>query len=75
MANVYKVEGMSCGGCSSSVEQAIKSVAPTASVQIELDDGLVRVDGVDDDGLIQQAIESAGFVYAGRDSSPTGGGG
>jgi copper chaperone len=75
MAYIYKVEGMSCGGCSSSVEQAIKNAAPNASVEVELADGLVRVDGVDDDGLIQQAIESAGFVYTGKDTSPTGGGG
>ena len=47
MANIYKVEGMSCGGCSSSVEQAIKRVAPDASVEVELEGGLVRVEGVE----------------------------
>ncbi len=66
MANIYRVEGMNCGGCSSSVEQAIKSVASTASVEVELEGGLVRVEGVDDDALIQQAVEAAGFVYAGK---------
>jgi copper chaperone len=70
MAYIYKVEGMSCGGCSSSVEQAIQSAASNASVEVDLEGGLVKVDGVDDDGLIQQAIESAGFVYTGKDSSP-----
>jgi len=65
MAKTYKVEGMSCGGCSSSVESAIKAVAPEAAVEIVLDGGLVTVDGVDDDALIQQAVEDAGFTYAG----------
>ena len=65
MAKTYKVEGMSCGGCSSSVESAIKAVAAGATVTIELDGGLVTVDGVDDDALIQQAVEDAGFTYAG----------
>ncbi len=65
MAKVYKVEGMSCGGCASSVEQAIQTVAPGANVAIELEGGLVTVEGVDDDALVQQAVEDAGFTYAG----------
>ena len=43
MSKTYKVEGMSCGGCSSSVEQAIKTAAPGASVDVVLDGGLVTV--------------------------------
>jgi len=65
MAKTYKVEGMSCGGCSSSVEQAIKSVAEQAKVTIVLDGGLVTVDGVDNDELIEKAVEDAGFTFAG----------
>ena len=65
MQKVYKVEGMSCGGCSSSVEQAIKAVAPEASVEIQLEGGLVTVEGADNDALIKQAVEDAGFTYAG----------
>lgn len=65
MSKTYKVEGMSCGGCSSSVEQAIKTAAPGASVDVVLDGGLVTVAGVDDDALVQQAVEDAGFTYAG----------
>jgi copper chaperone len=66
MAKVYKVEGMSCGGCAGSVEQAIQAAVPGASVAIELEGGLVTVEGVDDDSLVQQAVEDAGFTYAGR---------
>lgn len=73
MANMYRVEGMSCGGCASSVEKAIMQAAPGAAVEVDLEKGLVSVDGVDDDLLIKQAIESAGFIYAGKDSSTTGG--
>jgi copper chaperone len=65
MKKTYKVEGMSCGGCSSSVEQAIKAVIPGASVLVELDGGLVFVNGVDDDELVKNAVEEAGFTYAG----------
>ena len=65
MSKIYKVEGMSCGGCASSVEQAIKAIDGQATVTIELDGGLVTVDGVADDKAIEQAVEDAGFSYAG----------
>ncbi len=65
MPKTYKVEGMSCGGCSSSVEQAIKAVAEQAKIFIELEGGLVTVEGVDDDQLIATAVEDAGFTFAG----------
>lgn len=65
MSKTYKVEGMSCGGCVSSVEQAIKAAAPGATVSVVLDGGLVTVDGVDDDGVIAQAVDDAGFTFAG----------
>lgn len=65
MDKVYKVAGMSCGGCSSSVEQAIKAVAADAIIEIELEGGLVKVKGLDDDALIEKAVEDAGFTYVG----------
>ena len=65
MQKTYKVEGMSCGGCASSVEQAIKTAAPQASVVVQLDGGRVTVGGIDDDALVKQAVEDAGFTFAG----------
>ena len=65
MARIYKVEGMSCGGCTSSVEKAIRAAAPGADVTVQLEGGLVTVEGIDDDGLVRQAVEDAGFTYAG----------
>ncbi len=65
MSKTYKVEGMSCGSCSSSVEQAIKAVADQAKISIQLEGGLVTVDGIDDDQLIATAVEDAGFTFVG----------
>ena len=65
MSKTYKVEGMSCGGCVSSVEQAIKAVSQEANVEVKLEGGLVTVSGMDDDDLIKQAVEDAGFTFAG----------
>lgn len=65
MSKTYKVEGMSCGGCVNSVTRAIQELAPQAQVDIQLDGGLVSVDGVEDDALIEKAVDNAGFTYAG----------
>jgi copper chaperone len=65
MAKTYKVNGMSCGGCAASVERAIKATTPGVSVQVDLENGLVTVEGVAEDGVVQQAVEEAGFIYAG----------
>ncbi len=65
MQKTYKVEGMSCGGCSGSVERAIKAAAPGVTVQVELEGGLVTVGGINDDALVQRAVEDAGFTFAG----------
>ena len=65
MAKTYKVNGMSCGGCAASVERSIKATAPGASVQVDLENGLVTVEGVAEDAVVQQAVEAAGFTYAG----------
>jgi len=66
MSGIFRVVGMSCGGCVSSVEQAIKAVAPEAEIEVMLDAGLVKVEGVDDNGLIHKAVEDAGFTFEGE---------
>ncbi|MCW9039087.1 MAG: heavy-metal-associated domain-containing protein [Rhodospirillales bacterium] len=63
---VYRVEGMSCGGCVNSVTKAIQAVAPSAMVSVELETKRVTVTGIDDDDMIRQAVENAGFDFGGR---------
>jgi len=66
MSKVFQVKGMSCSGCAGSVERAIKAVAPSASVEVMLDAGLVKVEGVDDNEVVKKAIEDAGFTFNGE---------
>jgi copper chaperone len=66
MSGIFRVSGMSCGGCVSSVEQAIKAVAPEADVDVMLDAGLVKVEGLDDNDLVRKAVEDAGFTFEGE---------
>ncbi len=65
MAEVtYKVEGMTCGGCVSSVKKALEKLGATADV--DLPSGRVKVAGAIDEARVKAAIEAAGFDFAGR---------
>jgi copper chaperone len=65
MQKIYRVEGMTCCGCASAVEQAIKNAAPGAEVKANSVADEVTVTGVDDDALVQTAVEDAGFDFGG----------
>jgi copper chaperone len=65
MEKTYKVEGMTCEGCAQSVERAITTAAPTATVKVNLENKQITVAGIDNDALIAQAVEEAGFDYEG----------
>ena len=65
MSETYTVNGMTCGGCAKSVSNAIADAVPGAHVEVDLDAKAVTVDGVDE-GTVKQAVEDAGFEYAGR---------
>lgn len=65
MEKTYIVEGMSCNGCASAVENAIKDYYPTATVRIDLQTQRVTVKGMGDDAEVQKAVENAGYTYRG----------
>ena len=68
MAKVYKVVGMTCDGCASSVTKAIQAALPATAVDVNLEANEVNIEdpgGIIDDATIKQAVESAGFEYAG----------
>ncbi|BAW79458.1 heavy metal transport/detoxification protein [Candidatus Nitrosoglobus terrae] len=65
MEKTYKVDGMTCNGCAKSVERAITTAATTAIVKVNLEKKQITVTGIDDDVLIAQAVEAAGFDYEG----------
>ena len=65
MADAYKVDGMTCGGCARSVSNAITKAAPDAAVTVDLAAGTVLVDGGIPVDVVRQAVEAAGFDFAG----------
>ncbi|MCB9688954.1 MAG: heavy-metal-associated domain-containing protein [Alphaproteobacteria bacterium] len=60
----FKVEGMTCGGCASSVKKALERVGVTAEVDHEK--GIAKVAGDADENVVRKAVEAAGFDFAGR---------
>ncbi|HEY0838094.1 MAG TPA: heavy-metal-associated domain-containing protein [Azospirillum sp.] len=64
MAETYKVDGMTCGGCVRSVTNAITKAAPGAMVTVDLPTGTVSVDGAPAD-TVKAAVEGAGFEFKG----------
>lgn len=61
----YHVEGMTCQGCVNSVTRAIQRLVPTAEVSVELNGGRVKVSRTAPEATVRQAVEGAGFTYAG----------
>lgn len=58
---LFKVSGMSCGGCAKAVTRAIQGVSPTAVVAVDLKQGTVDVRGDFEPSHIAAAITAAGF--------------
>ena len=61
----YRVSGMTCDGCVRSVTKAVTLALPQAKVKVDLEKGLVTVDGAADAARVAAAVEGAGFVFEG----------
>lgn len=67
------VKEMTCGHCVAAVTRAVKSVDPSAAVQVDLQSGRVRVDGRSVAAELIKALEDAGYPAspAQGEASPT----
>jgi copper chaperone CopZ len=61
MRYTFHVPDMNCKHCQSAVEKALKGIPGVKSVEISLDQRLVKVDGEVDQKTITKQIEKAGF--------------
>lgn len=63
MENLINVEGMTCMHCVKSVESVVKEVKGVESVDVNLDDGTVKITGEDYDlEEIKESIDDIGFT-------------
>ena len=65
MTATYSVLGMTCQGCANSVIKAIAAAAPGAQTVVDLEAKQISVEGCDDQAVIAQAVDDAGFEFAG----------
>lgn len=58
----YRVPGMTCGHCVSSITEEVEKVNGVTNVNINLDTKVVTISGSDlDDALLRDAIKEAGY--------------
>jgi copper chaperone len=57
----FNVQGMTCAHCQRAVTQAIQSRDADAKVDVDLEAGVVRVEGGLDEIAIREAIEEEGY--------------
>lgn len=70
---VFNVNDMTCGHCVGAVTKAVKSVAPGATVSVDLGTKRVQIDGRDSDApAFKAAIADAGYtpVEAAQTAAP-----
>ncbi len=63
-AAVYKVDGMTCGGCAAGVTRALLALNGQAKVNADFKQGTVTVDGLTAE-QVRQGVDNAGFDFIG----------
>ena len=61
----YKIGGMTCGGCTSSVTKALQQALPGVQVEVELESGLAHIQGEHSPEAVAETVEAAGFDFLG----------
>lgn len=64
------VQGMTCGGCASTVTRAVKALDPGADVKVDLTSDKVTIEGRRDVQAYARAVTNAGYP-ASADGIPT----
>lgn len=56
-----KVEGMTCGGCATSVKRALQALDAKANVDVDLPSKTVKVETAAQLDAVKNAVEDAGY--------------
>lgn len=62
MATTITVEGMTCGHCEQTVEEALRGVSGVTDVSADREAEHAHVDGDADPSALVQAVEDAGYT-------------
>lgn len=64
MSQTITVEGMTCGHCEQSVEEALKSVEGVTNVTVDRESDVATVEGSADTNALVNAVNDAGYDAA-----------
>ena len=62
MATTITVEGMTCGHCEQTVEEALRGVSGVTDATADREDERARADGDADATALVEAVEDAGYT-------------
>ena len=62
----YKIGGMTCEGCVAALEKAMVNALSGTRLEVNLEEGWLRIEGVHDPKLVEDTVEAAGFDFEGR---------
>jgi len=62
MSTILTIEGMSCGHCEQTVEEALRDVSGVTDANADHETGQASVDGDTDRTALVQAVEEAGYT-------------
>lgn len=65
MSKIYSVKGMNCNHCKSCVENSLSKLPGVTSVSADLGKACAVIEGEVSDEAVREAVEAAGFTYAG----------
>ncbi|MCI9606911.1 MAG: heavy metal-associated domain-containing protein [Muribaculaceae bacterium] len=66
MTKSYTIKGMACVHCKNNVEKTLARLEGVESVEVILDKGIATVNGDVDESAIKEAVELAGYEFAGE---------
>ncbi len=61
MKTVYKISGMSCEGCASTIKQAINDHIPNIIVATSFDSQTLTISGNAERSLVEKVVKEAGY--------------
>lgn len=64
--NAYKIEGMRCNNCKINLVKVLKDIDGVKSVDVDLNKGIVYIDGNIDEEKIKEATASLGYSFNGK---------
>jgi len=64
-SKVYRVEGMTCGGCAKHVEKALRAVPGVTQVVMDVAKGTATVDGTAPFEALAASVAAAGYGLPG----------